>query len=69
MQIKESEESVSLQLNELSENKHPCSSQSSQEIEGTALVVQLLRTRLVVRDDPFDPWSGKIPHGMGQLSP
>lgn len=69
MQIKESEESVSLQLNELSENKHPCSSQSSQEVEGAALVVQLLRTRLVVRMSVWIPGLGRFPYGMWQLSP
>ena len=36
---------------------------------GTSLVAQWLRVRLPVQGHGFEPWSGKIPHAMEQLSP
>ena len=35
----------------------------------TSLVVQWLRIRLPMQGHGFEPWSGKIPHAMEQLSP
>ena len=34
-----------------------------------SLVAQWLRIRLPMQGTWFDPWSGKIPHAMEQLSP
>ena len=38
-------------------------------IVGASLVVQRLRTACQFRGHRFDPWSRKIPHAVGQLSP
>ena len=35
----------------------------------TFLVVQWLRIHLPMQGHRFDPWSGKIPHAVGQLKP
>ena len=35
----------------------------------TSLVVQWIRIHLSMQRTWFDPWSGKIPHAMGQLRP
>ena len=40
-----------------------------QAIYHTALAVQWLRMHLPMQGQGFDPWSGKIPHAAGQLSP
>ena len=36
---------------------------------GASLVVQWLRIHTAMQRHRFDPWSGKIPHAAGQLSP
>ena len=35
---------------------------------GTSLVVQWLRIHLAMKGHGFNPWSGKIPHAVEQLS-
>ena len=34
----------------------------------TSLVVQWIKTHLPMQEHRLDPWSGKIPHAVGQLS-
>ena len=40
----------------------------SNDSPGTSLVVHWLRIHLPRQGTQFDPWSGKIPHALGQLS-
>ena len=35
----------------------------------TSLVVQWIRIHLPMKEHRLDPWSGKIPHAVEQLSP
>ena len=35
---------------------------------GTSVVVQWLRTYLTMQGTQVNPWSGRIPHAVGQLS-
>ena len=37
-------------------------------VTGTSLVVQWLKIIYQCSRHEFDPWSGKIPHALGQLS-
>ena len=38
------------------------------KLSWTSLVIQWLRIYLPMQETGFDPWSGKIPHALEQLS-